>query len=310
MYTATQLLRALQTPQLGIRELNCLYWDRLGSRSYYPEGVDFFEEDWDNLLILDGCRYDYFAEELPDYDIGGDLQRRTSRGAATKEFLRGNFDGKDLSDTVYVTGSTMLYQESVFRENVDVDLHDTVDVWSNGIDYGDDGVPPDSVARRTREAAEEYPNKRIVAHFVQPHAPYIGPKGREVFPEYKPNPLSERFRGLIDTSTETLQELYRENLRLALEEVEDLLPDLPGKTVITADHGMLLGERERPIPIRGYGHPPRLYVDEMVTVPWHVVENGSRKRIVPERTAGGYERKRTEELDERAREHLRQMGYL
>lgn len=310
MYSPRQLLRGFSNPKIGLREINRLYWDRGGSRSFYPDGVDIFEEDWDNLLILDGCRFDYFADLIADYDIDGNLDSRYSRGAATKEFLKGNFDHKRLHDVVYVTASTMLYQETIFHDNVSVELHDTADVWSNSIEHGQDGVPPESVAHQTRETVRKYPNKRLLVHFVQPHAPYIGPKGREEFPNFKPNPLSERFRGLIDTPTERLQELYEENLHLVLEVVEELLLDLPGKTVISADHGMLLGERERPIPIKSFGHPPRLYVEEMLRVPWHTVETGSRKRIVPEPPQSNYKKKRDDSLDNRARDHLRQMGYL
>lgn len=310
MYSFRQLWRGLRKPQVGLRELNRLYWDRGGRRSFNPAGVDVFEEEWDNLLILDGCRHDRFADIVEEYDVDGELQSRTSRGSATMEFLQGNFDGKSLHDVVYVTASTMLYQGEVFKDTVDVELHDIIDVWSNGIDYGDDGVPPSAVARRAREAAERYPNKRLLVHFVQPHAPYIGTRGRDEFPDFRPNPLSERFRGVIDTPTETLEAVYDENLRLVLEEVESLLSELSGRTVVTADHGMLIGERERPIPIKSFGHPGRLYVEEMVKVPWYVVDDGSRKRIVPEEPKSSYEKKRDDDLDARAREHLEQMGYL
>ncbi|MFC6825965.1 hypothetical protein [Halopelagius fulvigenes] len=310
MYSASQIRYGLENPQVGLRELNRRFWDRAGRRAYNPDGTDIFEEDWDNLLILDGCRYDYFAEAVSEYEIDGELESRTSRGSATKEFLRGNFHGRDLRDTVYVTASTMLYQENVFRDGVDVNLHATVDVWEEGIDFGEDGVHPSTVADAAREAAEKYPKKRLVVHFVQPHAPYIGTRGRELFPDLAPNPLSEQFRGVRDVPDEYFETVYRENLELALDEVVPLLRDLRGRSVVTADHGMLLGERERPIPIRSYGHPSRLYVEEMVEVPWFVHDTGDRKDIVAGDAQGGYERKRDDELDERAREHLRSMGYL
>ncbi len=310
MYSPGQLINGLKHPKSAIRELNTLYWDRAGRRDYNPDGVDIFEEDWDNLLILDGCRYDSLAEQIGGYDVDGELDRRTSRGSATAEFLRGNFHGKTLDDVVYVTASTMLYQENVFRGEVDVELHDVVDVWSDDIDYGDDGVDPAAVARQARETAAEYPNKRLIVHFVQPHAPYLGDLGREQFPDYRPNPLSERFRGVIDTPEETLREIYRENLALVLDEVEDLLTDLVGKSVITADHGMLLGERERPLPVKSFGHPARLYVEEMVTVPWFVTEAETRKRVVAGESSDEYAKKRDDDLDDQAREHLAQLGYL
>lgn len=310
MYSLEQIVRGLKYPRSGLRELNRHYWSRFGRREYYSEGTDVFDEDWDNLIILDGCRYDALAEQLDDYDIDGDLQSRTSRGSATAEFIRGNFDGRTLDDVVYVTASTMLYQENVFRDTVDVELHDVVDVWTEAIEYGDDGIAPGDIEAAAREAAEAYPNKRLVVHFLQPHAPYLGELGREHFPDFRPNPLSERFRGMIDTPEETLRDIYRENLQLGLDHVEDLLPDLVGKTVITADHGMLLGEREWPIPIKSYGHPGSIYVEEMVKVPWLVVEGETRKRIVGGRAGDEYAKKRDDELDEQAKEHLAQLGYL
>ena len=309
MYSLEQLYNGVRYPRVALRELNRLFWTRGDRRSFNPAGVDVFEEDWDNLLILDGCRHDYFAATVGEYDIPGQTAARTSRGSATWEFLRGNFDGRRLHDTVYVTASTMLYQETAFRDRIDVELHETIDVWSDGIDYGQAGVTPGDVAEATRRAVEQYPNKRLLVHFVQPHAPYIGPKGRELFPDFRANPLANRFLGNIDTSTADLREIYAENLRVALAEVETLVDDLPGRTVISADHGMLLGERERPIPIRSFGHPGGMYVEEMVRVPWHSFDNGPRKRIVAEAPTGGYDAKRDEGLDEKAKQHLAQLGY-
>ncbi|USZ68090.1 hypothetical protein NGM10_15330 [Halorussus salilacus] len=310
MYSLDQLRAGLDHPNAALRELNRLYWTRLGNREYNTDGDSFLEEDWDNLLILDGCRYDALRAVLPDYDVPGSLESRTSPGSATAEFLRGTVDGRDLTDTVYVTGSTIFYQQSVWREDIDAEFHDVLDVWSDSIDYGDDGVPPGPVAERAREAAERYPRKRLFVHFVQPHAPYLGERGRELFPDYRPNPLADKFLGRIDVPEQALRYVYRENLELVLDEVEDLLDDLPGKTVLTADHGMLLGEREFPIPIKSYGHPERVYTEEMVRVPWFVADYDERKEVVAERSGRAYHRKQTEEVDEQAREHLKQMGYL
>ncbi|WP_137284701.1 hypothetical protein [Halorussus salinisoli] len=310
MYSLEQFRQGVENPRAALRELNRLYWTRLGERDYNTDGTALFDEDWDNCLILDGCRYDAFADVGRKFDLEGTLDSRESRGSATAEFLRGNLDGRDPTDTVYVTGSTIFYQEAVWKERLDAEFHEVVDVWGEAINYGDDGVPPEPVAEAAREAADEFPNKRLLVHFVQPHAPYLGETGREVFPEYRPNPLADKFLGRIDVSERVLREVYRENLELVLGEVEALLADLSGKSVVTADHGMLLGEREFPVPIRSYGHPERIYTDEMVEVPWFVIQQGERKEIVAESSASAYHQKQTEEVDEQAREHLRQMGYL
>jgi hypothetical protein len=73
------------------------------------DGIDIFEQDWDNLLLLDVCRYDAF-EELNG--IVEDLRPVTSRVSATPEFLRGNLRGRELHDTVYVTANPMLHRHA------------------------------------------------------------------------------------------------------------------------------------------------------------------------------------------------------
>jgi hypothetical protein len=60
---------------------------------------------------------------------------------------------------------------------------------------------------------------------------------------------------------------YKENLRHVLKNVEDLLEIINGKTVITSDHGNLIGDRLSPIPVRGYGHPSGLRAPELVKDP-------------------------------------------
>jgi hypothetical protein len=85
---------------------------------------------------------------------------------------------------------------------------------------------------------------------MQPHWPYLGPAGEK----FKRGPFHEVIRK-TDATHEDVIEAYRENLDIVLGEVEPLLRDLTGKTVVSADHGELLGDRERPIPIRTYRIP-------------------------------------------------------
>jgi hypothetical protein len=88
MYDLRQVRRALTHRKLLLRELNRLYHTRGNRRAYNPDGVDVLAEDWDNLLILDACRYDAFAARA---DLPGRLERRRSRGSHTSEFLSGIF---------------------------------------------------------------------------------------------------------------------------------------------------------------------------------------------------------------------------
>ena len=56
------------------------------------------ELEWDNLLILDACRYDIYEEVL-----GREVDHNFSKASMTRYFIRDNFSEGDWSDVVYVT---------------------------------------------------------------------------------------------------------------------------------------------------------------------------------------------------------------
>jgi hypothetical protein len=264
-------------------------------RQSHAESLNGFAtrpEDWDNLIILDACRYDEFARrsELP-----GQTDYRISRGSTSPEFVRGNFGGKRLHDVVYVTANDW-YAKT--KDDIDAEIHAFDFVERDVMD----GVTsrPETVSAAARQAMESYPNKRLIIHYMQPHWPYLGPTGEK----FKEGPLHEVIWETDATHADVMQ-AYRENLDIVLAEVELLLDDLPGKTVVSADHGELLGDRERPIPIKTYRHPEGVYVDSLVKVPWHVYQNGERKEIVAEQPAEG-----EDDIDiEAVEQHLADLGY-
>ena len=300
----------LQHPRLVAREFNKLTFSLRGpDEEDADRTVDFFEADWDNLLLLDACRYDYFAAR---HDLPGRLESRRSNASATIEYLRSNLDGRDLTDVVYVTGNPQL-QRNIDEGNISVDLHDVVNVWKDdGWDDEHRTVRPDTMAEYTRRAVEEYPDKRIVSHFIQPHSPYIGATGQSHEKFDTLNFFHELLIGDVTVDRALLRRAYRENLDLALAVVDDLLPDLPGKTVVSADHGEMLGDRGRPLPIREFGHPPNIHYDELVEVPWHVYENGPRKRITEGEALGEREETGGDEAadEDVVEDRLKQLGYV
>lgn len=280
------------------------------------EGVNYLEEDWDNLVILDACRYDMFAE---NNTIEGELDHRISLGSNTEEFLKRNFRGGTFDDVVYVTANPQV------DVRLDSPFHDVISVWRDAWDEEFNTVTPEAMVEATLRAQEKYPNKRIVSHFVQPHYPFIGPRGRELFGEQAGIELSRRMaddeqaksdhmnvwdmlqRGEIDEAT--LWEAYEENLRIALPHVERLIDELGGRSVVTSDHGNLVGERPSPcpIPMKMYGHPPGVYADNLVKVPWLVVEGESRRTVLAE---SGTDASGSDDSADDATERLRDLGYL
>lgn len=306
MYSLSQLRRGFDSPNLFFRELNRLYHRRLNRRRYNTDGVDVFEEDWDTLVVLDACRYDVFSEynTLP-----GRLGTRHSRGSSTTEFLLGNFGGKTLHDTVYVTANPQ-YRRN--REMIGSELHAVIDVWAeDGWDEEEGTVLPETVTEYAQRAAEQYPKKRLVVHYMQPHYPFVGSDtefdkgqldGRRTD---RRNVWNQLMEGDISLDRATVWELYVANLERALPHVETLLDALDGLTVVTADHGNMVGERAFPFPIREWGHPRGTYTKQLVRVPWLVHDDGPRRDIVagqPEPTSEDVE-------EETVADRLKHLGY-
>jgi len=286
-YTLENLLDAIRHPRRLLGELNRIgvranirSHQRFGSSS----GTPVMEEDWDNLLILDACRFDMFEAQNT---IAGDLQRRRSLGSESWEFLEANFEGRSFYDTVYVTANPHAPKLSGGT------FHAVINLLDEGWDAGLGTVRPETVAEATLRAQTEYPEKRLIAHFMQPHYPFIGEHGRQLEHKGISIHLSAEERTEADRKVwtdlgygrldrEHVLAAYRENLDIVLDHVEDLLDSLPGRSVVSSDHGNLIGELTRPIPARGYGHPRGLDTDELRTVPWLVIEGADRRTTVAE----------------------------
>lgn len=246
----------------------------------HGSGTHIMEEDWDNLLILDACRYDMFDSEV---DFDGTLESRISLGSSSEEFLERNFDSRECHDTVYVNANPYVprlnLDNGTFHAVIDCLKH-----WDQELET----VHPETVADATREAHDSFENKRLIAHFMQPHHPFIGDTGHNLVgsglsidsEERAPVIWDHLASGDSDVSLETVWTAYKENLEIVLSEVEPLLDVLEGKTVITADHGNLLGERLSPIPSRRkYGHPYGVHAPELVQVPWFVCQQSGRREV-------------------------------
>jgi hypothetical protein len=241
-------------------------------RSNPPEGVKVIEQDWDYLIVLDACRYDVFEEVYNELDwLEGDLSKKTSRGSMSIEWLNRNFTDY-YGDTVYLSANT-------FVSSVDIDPHygrkefDSSEHFHDLIPlYMDDELKegsvttPEAVTEKAIEASNQYPDKRFILHYMQPHEPYIGED------YYAPEKLLRELRS-EGKSFDEIRKYYKANLIRALESVRDLMEEVDGKFVITSDHGELFGE---------YGmhtHPHSVYVSELVQVPWLEITKGQRRGI-------------------------------
>ncbi|HEY49738.1 MAG TPA: hypothetical protein G4O13_06810 [Dehalococcoidia bacterium] len=134
--------------------------------------VNVMEEDWDYLIVLDACRYDYFERVVDEFFVG-QLEKRVSQGASTPDWLRSNFPDY-YHDVVYVSANTFV-NSKVEAGEFDAKRHfpKIVDVCLFGWDDVLGTVPPRRVVDAALDAMAQFPRHRLIIHFVQPHEPYL-----------------------------------------------------------------------------------------------------------------------------------------
>lgn len=288
---------------------------RLSRVAYTPEQPEMrlMNEGWDTAILLDGCRYDLFEEFNT---LGGRLESRVSPASETSEFLTVNFGGSQYHDTVYVTANPMYRTLAVGAA-----FHDVIDVWETDWNEEFQTVLPEATADAALAAYDDYPNKRLLVHFLQPHYPFIG-ELREQLPSHagaeatyqqatgerqarRDNPTIWQLLEDGAVSDELAWAGYKENLELALPDVRRLVREIPGWTVVTSDHGNLLGERVHPFGKRMYGHPSRIRHEHLCRVPWLVIDSSDRRRLIEERPHD-----RTSEMTQEVAERLTNLGYV
>jgi len=221
------------------------------------------EEDWDTLLVLDACRTDLF-EETVDTGEFDTYESKYSAASATNEWCRQNFSCQALTDTVYVTGNPVVSRE------VRTAFHAFLEPWRTGFDDEQGTVLPEAIADSAIEAIEQYPNKRVIVHFLQPHYPFIDhPELRFAdfgqTDEFEPEKVNagasdvwEAYSlGLVNR--EEVWSGYRYNLERVMESVWEIIDGSDRRTVVTSDHGNMLGERLPMFFMRLYGHPPGIH---------------------------------------------------
>jgi hypothetical protein len=129
--------------------------------------------DWDNLVVLDACRIDYFKKIYSDY-LSGRLEKVISAGSSTPDWLEKTWK-EQFNDIVYVSGNPFINSKGVKVGKFNASEHFGViiDAWNRGWDDEMKTVPPGHVSRASRIAKVKYPDKRLVSHFMQPHHPYL-----------------------------------------------------------------------------------------------------------------------------------------
>lgn len=251
-----------------------------------PNEETVFDWEWETLTILDACRYDIFEEV---HDFQGEVEKRLSQAPNTKAWFNENFVGADdelLSDVVYITGNPTASSQHINRDR----FAHLEEVFRYGWDEDIRTVPPDVMTDVALKLREEYPGKKFVIHYMQPHVPFYA--ADDYSPEkYTPDYVRredadvsaseeeiEKIKNASDNlnmfnhpfdclksekaSKEEVVNAYRDTLEAGIEEVHRLIKYWDGELVISSDHGNGYGEHGV------YGHPPWGKTWSTLEVPW------------------------------------------
>jgi len=238
-----------------------------------PQATRITNMTWDNLIVLDGCRFDVFARYS---DLPGKLVKKLSVASCTWNWIVKNFRGADLRDTIYISANPYVSYYYLGRTLGYVPFHKIVEVWKDNWNDELMTVHPSAVNQATLKVLDSKPHKRLLIHYLQPHHPFIGDVklldtdavpfrdkvlGRNDIKTEKLDAFKLLKEGSIDIKT--IWKAYISNLKLVLRHVSELLPSLTGKICITSDHGNTFGRYGV-----FYGHPEKTLIPELIEIPW------------------------------------------
>ena len=152
-----------------------------GKEGYYVdlktgEVLNLMDSDWDYLIILDACRYDYFRglyESLLKNKVKGKLRKVCSPASNTIEWAKKVFKGK-YPDVVYVSANPWINSKvPIAGFYAGEHFYRIVDIWERGWDDELSTVHPKVVNSYVKIIRKLYPRKKLIIHYLQPHFPYI-----------------------------------------------------------------------------------------------------------------------------------------
>ena len=264
--------------------------------------IDIKDSDWDNIILIDACRWDLFNQNAVGLDSDTEAQPAISVGTGTTEYLEKTYADDIWHDTVYVSANPQIERHGYISQ-----FHKVIKVWETGWDEDLQTVPPEPVSKKALSAYNNYPNKRIIVHYLQPHMPFIGETGEDIrHGGTVPIGAEERDapkiwtllkRGEIDK--QLAWKAYSENLDIVLPEVQKLLNAFNGKTIFTSDHGNAFGEWGT------FGHPSNHPIYPLCVVPYLEQTQNGRKDTYSEPPEDSLQADQEE-----VKSKLRALGYV
>lgn len=235
----------------------------------WERGTNVYDDEWDVLVLLDGCRVDLMESVAPEYGFLDRPDTRRSVGSSSIEWLEGTFTDErraEMRNTAYVTGNPFSHR---VLDGGDLQVLD--EVWTYAWDDDAGTIPARPITERAVDVARRENPERLVVHYMQPHFPSVpdplgGGMNADTLGEGEGwyDPWDRLRRG--ELTAERVGESYRENLRYVLDEVALLRENVDADTVaISADHGNAAGERWV------YGHP-KVPHRQIRRVPWYLTD--------------------------------------
>ena len=244
--------------------------------------VELLGNYWGTLLILDACRYDVFKEVAGELDLKGELQCADSGVLGTSSWYYKNWRGQpgQTNITAVVANPWGLRYPLKFEQ--------VIKAWDSGMNCAK--VDPDRTMDFYRKFAS---GKRAMVHFVPPHQPFLGEKGKAVYEKLGINmeqregtkwdwENNKKFTALTQVQKllstygrsghwGEVKDAYKENVNFIVTKIKKWLPEFLPPVVITADHGEVVGEGGKDEK-GGYGHchnQPNVRMIQRL-VPWFV----------------------------------------
>jgi arylsulfatase A-like enzyme len=178
------------------------------------------------------------------------------------------------------------------------------EIWKYVWDEETGTCPAEDVTDKAIILGGDYPKKRLLVHYIQPHNPFINdlelntkPTDNDKFIEHDGKDPWHRLED-GEVSEERVWTAYRENLEYVLDEVDRLLNNINAESVIiTSDHGNAKGEWGL------YGHPFGMPFRCLRTVPWIKVSATDSRTCQPD--LDGKKKENDAEVEKR----LEDLGY-
>lgn len=285
--------------------------------SVYPLGESIWSKDWDVLLVLDACRTDHMYEVAPDSwlpERNASRQTRWSEASCSRTWISRAIAGAtpdDKQTLAYLTGNPFSGQSHPHTDGIPLCAEEYAELWEGWRYHWGAGphnvptMPPDPITDHVIDTWRNRAEKgvdRLIAHYMQPHYPFInrpgtGPDGHtqlETWGNPDSTGIFDQLR-LGEIGQEEIDTAFRENTAWILDQIEPIAENVDAKIAISADHGNGFGK------LGAFGHVEGELAPAVRRVPWVEFDAVDKRTYHPDIA--------DEEVDVNVSDQLEALGY-